>query len=104
MIWSVPRLKKYKCRFSGENCDDSAVPSVFAAWRSPPWPLADSQFYAHMRLPGAFAPICRPPFVLIRGIRSDCALLGTVPPPGEVRHQFILINRVSRYSQDTVSR
>lgn len=28
MIWPVPRLKMYKCRFSGENCDDSAVPSV----------------------------------------------------------------------------
>lgn len=43
-------------------------------------------------------------FVSIRGIRSDCALLGTLSPLGEVRQQFILITRASRYLRHTVSR
>ena len=43
-------------------------------------------------------------FVSIRGIRSDCALLGSLPPPGEVRQQFILITRASCYLRNTVSR
>lgn len=68
MIWSVPRLKMYMCRFSGEGCDDFAVPPVFAARQSPSRPLADSRFFAHMRLPAPFAPICLAPFVSICGI------------------------------------
>lgn len=55
----------------------------------------------YLRLSRRFA--LRP---LSRFAESDpiARFLGPRPHLGEVRHQFILINRVSRYPRDTVSR